>query len=294
MVLTKGYGTPIPTNIENEILRRVMILLVTMNLDESLATHSYLQPLDGHENIYRLDKDGHNSRSFTYYIGKYGTCPAAISDVLPRFEVYDTTDSSSTVLMMADQCFPNLGAIISVGVACGIRQEVKICDVLVSSEVANCEAFKNDENLHSSSTDIMKVSPQLSRLFAHPAQWPSDLIKKRLNDNGEESPNVKSGLILSAHYLDDLVMENILENKFAHEVIGIEKEGINLFKGGQQTVVNSIIVKAVSDYGDGMDDERYRPTAALLAADFVDKCLNDPQAYEILKGWIQIIYHICS
>ena len=285
-MLTKGFGTPLPKYIENEILQSVMILLVTMNLDESLATHSYLQPLDGHENIYRLDQDGHHSRDFTYYIGKYGACPAAIRDVLPRFEEHDSTDSTSTVLMMADQCFPNLGAIISVGIACGIRQEVKICDILVSSEIVNYETVRNDENLHSSSTDIMKVSPQLCRLFTHPTQWPSDLIKKRLNDNGEQLPNVKSGLILSGQHLDDLVIENIIRNNLAHEVIGIEKEGINLFTGNQETLVNGIIVKAVSDYGDGIDDERYRPTAALLAADFVDKCLNDPQAHEILKGWI--------
>ena len=259
-----------------------MILLVTTNLDESLATHSYLQPLDGHETIYRLDQDEHHAGS-SYYIGNYGACPAAIRDVLPRFELYGRTDSASTVTMMADRCFPNLGAIINVGVVCGIRGEVKICDILISSEVLNYKAARNNENLNSSSADIIKVSPQLCKLFTHPTEWPSNSIKKRLNDNGEQSPDVKSGLILSGHCIDDLVMENLLRN-FAHGAIGIEKKGINLFTGDQQTVVNGIIVKAVSDFGDGMDDERYRPTAAMIAADFLDKCLNDPQAYEILKG----------
>ena len=283
MVLTKGNSISLPKHIENEILQCVVILLVTVNLDESLAIHSYLQPLDGHKSIYKLNQDEHDDRSFTYYIGNYGACPAAIRDVLPTFKVHDISDSTNTVLVMADQCFPNLSAIISVGVACGIREKVKICDILVSSEVVNYETAGNKENIYSSSADIIKVSPQLCGLFTCPIKWPNDSIIKRLNESGEQSPNVKSGLILSGQCRDNLVMESLLRN-FGHGAIGVEKEAINLFAENQQTVVNSIIVKAVSDFGNGMDDEKYRPTAAILVADFLDKCLNDPQAYELLKG----------
>ena len=280
MVLTENYGIPLPKHIENEILQRIVVLLVTMNLTENLATHSYMQPLDGHSNVYIFNQQRQHSNIVTYYIGNYGACPAAIRDVLPRFETHDST---SAVVMMADQCFPNLGAIISVGVACGIKGKVKICDVLVSSKVIN---YDNEEMLYSSTGEIIRISDQLCRLFTHPIQWPSDLIKKCLNDNGEQLPSIKSGLILTGPYLDDLPMD--LVRNSAHRVIGMEIEKTNLFTANQQTVVNSIIVKAVCDFGDGMNNEMYQPTAALLSADLVDKCLSDPQAHKILKGYIYL------
>ena len=46
-------------------------------------------------------------------IGKYGACPAAITYVPHGFEVLIST--------LANQRFPNLCAIVSVGVACGIE-----------------------------------------------------------------------------------------------------------------------------------------------------------------------------
>ena len=279
MVLADNYGIPLPKDTENEILHSVMVLLVTMNLNESSAIHRYIQPLDGHKNVYMFDQHGQNSKVITYYIGKYGACPAAIRDVLPRFEVCDSTDS--TVPVMADQCFPNLGAIISVGVACGIAEDIKLCDVLVSSEVI---VFENKDMLHFPNNETIKVSPQLCRLFTHPIQWPSYEIKKRLKDNGVQLPNVKSGLILSGPFLDDIAMESLSKN-FSNRVIGMEIKGTNLFTAKQQTIINSIIVKAVCDFGDGVNDEKYQPTAALLSADLVEKCLSDPQALEVLQGY---------
>ena len=133
MVLTTKKDIILPKDIETEVLQGVMVLLVTVNLDESLATCSYLQPLDGHDNIYRFFQGGQQS-NVIYYIGKYGLCPAAIRDVPPYFELRGSTSSVPT---MAKQCFPYLSAIISVGVAYGIKGEVKLFDVLVSSEVVN-------------------------------------------------------------------------------------------------------------------------------------------------------------
>ena len=37
--------------------------------------------------------------------------------------------------MIAYEVFPNLSAIVSVAIACGIQKQVKFCDILVSSKV---------------------------------------------------------------------------------------------------------------------------------------------------------------
>ena len=279
MVLTTKKDIPLPKNIETEVLQSVMVLLVTMNLDESLATCSYLQPLDGHGNIYRFSQGGEQS-NVIYCIGKYGACSSAIRDIPPVFELHGSTNAIPT---MAEQCFPNLSAIISVGVACGIPGEVKLCDVLVSSEVVNYDETRDKQASYYSSVESMVVSSQLSKLFTQPDQWPNESIIKRLNDNGVQIPNVKSGLILSGPYLDDLALKSLIRNS-THGVIGIEMGRTNLFLTNQGTTAHAIIVKAVCDFGDGKSNKTYQPTAALLAADFIDKCLSDSQAHETLQG----------
>lgn len=118
----------LPKNIEDAVLHRVVILLVTVNDNETLATRSYLKPLDGHDNIYkfskRIDYGEHQSEIAMYYIGTYGVCPTAVRKILPGRE---QDGGASSVPRMAYVCFPNLGAIIGVGVACGIEEKKYVC-----------------------------------------------------------------------------------------------------------------------------------------------------------------------
>ena len=269
----------LPVDIKTEILQSVMVLLVTRNINEKLAIYSYLQPLDDHENIYRFDQSGRQTKVVTYYIGKYGVCPAAIRNIPSGY------NSTSTVPMMANQCFPNLGGIISVGVTCGIKGVVKICDVLVSSQVVNYDTSRDKEKAYSPNGEAIIISSQLKKVFTQPIQWPNDEIKKRLSDSGEHNmPDVKSGAIFNGpHLVDDQTIQMLVKN-FAHEAIGIEMGGPDLFAVNQETTANIIIVKAVCDFGDGKNVEKYQPTAALLSADLVHECLNNPASYETLKG----------
>ena len=279
MVLTTNKDIALPKDIETEVLQSIMVLLVTVNLDETLATRNYLQPLDGSKNIYSFSQGGQQS-NIIYYIGNYGFCPAAIRHVPPELELHGNTNA---VPMMASQCFPYLSAIISVGVACGIKGEVKLLDVLVSSEVVNYDETKVKQPSYSPSVESIVVSSQLCKLFTNPIEWPNESIIKCLNDNGKQIPNVKSGLILNVPYLDDPAMKSLVTN-FTHRVIGIEMGGANLFSVKQEITARTIIVKVVYDFVDGKNSDVYKPTAALLAANLVDKCLSHPQAYETLKG----------
>ena len=277
----------LPTDIENEVLQSILVLMVTANINETSATHGYLQPLDGHKCIYQfvqyIRESGQNPILVIYYIGKYGSCPAAIRDIPPDM------DMNGDVSMMANQCFPNLCAIISVGVAFGVGKNVKLCDVLVSLKIVN---YEDEHSKYSPKVKSITVSPQLIKLFTQFVQWPNDDIRKRLNDNGLHVPNVKCGAVLNGTYIvDDPAIKIALFENFS-EVMGIEMEETHLFIDTQQTMTNTIIIKAVCDFGDGKYNEMYQPTAALLAADLVHKCLSHPKAYEMLKGFCTIIYYV--
>lgn len=272
----------LPKSIEAKVLKNIMVLLVTGNHIENLAIQKYLQPLDGHKDVYQflkydfVDQGGQQTNTVIYYIGKYGSCPVAVRNSSPA------PDNTNAVPAMAGQWFPNLCAIISVGVACGIKERgIRILDVLVSSKVVNYDKAKTKYGGYLTEEPIA-VSHELKQLFTHFDQWPTDEIKKCLIDNGKKMPYVKSGVILSGSYLvNNPAMQKTID--FVPEAIGVEMESTRVFVPSQQTT-NTIIIKAVCDFGDGKDNDVYQPTAALVAADFVHKCLSVPQAHEMFES----------
>ena len=266
----------LPKDIKEEVLESINVLLVVVNKKESLATRCYLKPLDGHTHVYQYSQCAkHENRTeyAVYQIGKYGACPTAIRTV-PCFS--DVNGGGSIVPMMAYSCFPNLGAIIGVGVACGVKRKVQMCDVLVSQNIINYDKEKGP------GAEI-SASSFLTELFQQTVRWPDITIKNRLKENGMKRPAIVPGKILSGPYLiSDAKNKKELVKKFASEVIGIEMEGAYLFAAVQDTNAHTIIVKAVCDFGDGSAQEKFHPTAALLAADCVSKILDNPQLPELL------------
>ena len=260
------------------MLQNVVILLVTGNRNEYLATRSYLKPLDGHDNVYRFNQGERQTGIVIYYIGNYGVCPAAVRDVMSGFEVQE---SDRTVSMMANQCFPNLNVIISVGVAYGIEGKVNMLDVLVSSKIINYENSKVEREGFLPRGEPILVSTYLKNIFTDLLQWPDSAIENRLKSNGISKPRIKSGVILSGPYPNSGLKRILILN--APEAIGIETEGVHLF-ANQHTTINVIVVKAVCDFGDGSSSEVFQPTAALLAADIVNKGLSDSKALKFLTG----------
>ena len=278
MVLTTKEDIDLPLGIKDRVLQSVEVLLVTLSVNETLAAHYYLQPLNGHKNIYRFLVEGEMRTKFVlYYIGRYGTCPTAIRDVQPDYEI---NDRGSSVSVMADKAFPNLGVIINVGIACGIKSKVELFDVLVSSKIVNYVKAKDGKYLPEGNE--IKLSSKLTRLFTQFNEWPIDVIKNRLNDTGIKLPHVKIGTILSG---DDPTKVEALIKTVDSVPIGIDKQKTKLFLEAQQTTINTLIIKAVYDVGNAKkSSEEYQPTAALLAANFVHKCLCDPEAHEVIKG----------
>ena len=243
-----------------------------------MATRSYLEPLDGYNQIfefqYRDNSDGRQSDHAIYLIGKYGACTAAIRKIQPGLQV---RGGAISVPKMAYRAFPKLGAIIGVGIACGANQKIKMCDVLVSTKVHNYDKGKFQIGRFESRGEIIPASDYFIELFTRLARWPEEKIKERLTESNMHIPNIKSGMILSGPYvINDPKMKEIFMEDFAREAIGIEMEAAYLFAAVQQTTTDVIIVKAVCDFGDGEKNDIYQPTAAVLAADFVHMKLNNP------------------
>ena len=285
------YDILLPEDIKAkaEILQKIMILLVTANPVETSATHSYLKPLNDHDYVYKFNQGVQQGSDVIYYIGQYGACPAAIRGDS------EVCSSIKTLSMMADQCFPNLGGIISVGIVHGIKDKVQIYDVLVSEKVINYDKAENKDEGYLQKGKPIIVSSELFKLFTQRDEWPDVRNKKYLNDHGNLIPNVKSGVLLSGPCtVDNPATEKILSRDFANEAIGIEMDRAYFYTESQYITPNTIIVKAVSNFENEKNDEVYELIASLLAADLVHKCLSDPQAPEIFKVLFNVFVNVTT
>ena len=276
---------PLPKDKEKEVLEKVTLLLLTVNENETWAVRSYMKPLDGHNDIYKFSKRvqcaGNINYHAIYYIGKFGACPAAITVIPPGLHA---RGGAISVPMIAHEAFPNLGGIIAIGVACGMKEKVKMCDVLVSTQVVDYSRGRVESNQISPRGPTIDASPYFIQLFSELVQWPNDdAIKKHLAE-GKIKPEIKPGVILSGPYvIDDEEFQKMLVSNFAKRAIGLEMEGAYLFAAVQQLPTHVIVVKAVCDFGDGKKNKSFQPTAALLAADFVHKQLSDPQVSDMIR-----------
>ena len=255
-----------------------------MNKNEFNATKSYLEPLKGHDSVFtyhhRLDSS-HSTDTAIYYLGQYGGCVAAISKTEPGSALRTGVSFAPN---LAYHCFPNLGAIICVGVACGVEGKSKMCDVLVSSKVVNYEKARVEDGGFTSRGEAIPASGYLQQIFSQ-SDWPHG-SKEICSHLSEMSlPEIHQGTILSGPYLiDDAKFKAKLLQSFAKEAIGIEMEGSGLFAATHQTRTHCILVKSVCDFGDGKKNKIFQPTAALLAADCVRHVLDDPQVPGMLSN----------
>jgi len=255
-----------------------------VNKNEFNATKSYLEPLKGHDSVFtyhhRLDSS-HSTDTAIYYLGQYGGCVAAISKTEPGSALRTGVSFAPN---LAYHCFPNLGAIICVGVACGVEGKSKMCDVLVSSKVVNYEKARVEDGGFTSRGEAIPASGYLQQIFSQ-SDWPHG-SKEICSHLSEMSlPEIHQGTILSGPYLiDDAKFKAKLLQSFAKEAIGIEMEGSGLFAATHQTRTHCILVKSVCDFGDGTKNKIFQPTAALLAADCVRHVLDDPQVPGMLSN----------
>jgi len=277
----------LPDDRKEELLAQIVVLLVTVNEKENDATRFYLKPLDGQAKILLFQElvwyGGHQKDYAIYHIGKYGCCPAAVRKIKPGSTVQG---GASFVPSMAFNCFKNLGAIIGVGVACGVEKKAKMCDILISNKVTNYDKGRIQSTGALPRGENILASAYLCELFGMRMKWLSCEMQTRLADAGfKEMPKIKFGEILSGPYLiDDAAVKAKKIQSFAPEAVGIEMEAAYLFAATQGTMTNTIIVKAVCDFGDGHKTKEFQPTAAMLAAHCVHAYLDNPKVPSMLSA----------
>lgn len=164
-------------------------------------------------------------------------------------------------------------AVIMVGIACGLKPEQQqIGDILVSDKLTAYEQQRIGTDQRGGAPSIrmsgyrVPASPSMLSRFRHGrshicfATWPRS-----------QAPRVFFGLILSGDKLFD--NQAALAHLRAQEpkAIGLEMEGTGLYDAAANSNVDWLLVKAISDWGDGKKkegEEQCQKLAAENAARF--------------------------
>ena len=277
MVSKKLFKDITPDSFEaNELQGRTQILLLTANEHEYYAALAFLEPVEG-DTLLRCQHQytGSLAQAATYTFGRFGAFIAAV-----EMMTFQGPEAAKDVITMAANFFgPNLNAIFSVGVACGVEKKNKLLDVLVSKCVSFYTAARysttddGKPKITSRAIANLPTSDLLLQHFSNPPEWPAETSK--IAKSLTKTPKLHKGLFLSGDYLvDNKDFKYELLNNFAKEAIGIEMEGAGLYHNYRSHSYEILIVKAVCDFGDGNKNKDYQPTAALLAVECLQHYLS--------------------
>lgn len=241
------------------IKKEIDVVLLTATDIELLKVLQLLKPYPRKQNIQRV-----YSESATYHLGKFG----AYKTVVTRCRIGSINNNEATLAVEQVLRKWNPKAIIMVGIACGRDPtKQKIGDVLIASEIQPYESQRVgketiNRNIPKSSNKTLLdrfdcvhdwKSKSIDGMFCNPPEVGSILSGEKLIDN----PEFKAELF----------------EQFP-EAIGGEMEGAALCAASERVGTAWILVKSISDWGDGKKHNKHQPLAAGAAASFVHYVLS--------------------
>ena len=259
------------------MLDETKVLFITANPTEHKAVIKFFKPRESTKWLLKCAYKfsiGFLKRTAHYTFGKFGKYNAAVQIMGAQGPA-----AAQSIIITTAMCFKNLEAIFAVGVACGVECKTKMLDVIVAKKVTfysdarfSTTAYGRPK-IESRSISNLNTSKQFCSMFQQMPKWSTEnsSIIKRLT----VQPEMHLGNVLSENYLvDNKDIKICLLENFAPDAIAIEMESAGLFYEYGDHNVEIMLVKAVSDFGDGHKSKEYQPTAALLAAECVHHYLS--------------------
>ena len=242
---------------QKNIVAKVQAIIVVVNDIEFMATMCYLAPPDDQKVILKIQSKtsvGPDSDIRTFYVGKFGKCPVAVTRVKQGC-------GKDAIYHAKKDCFNDLVLIAAVGVAAGFPEnKIKLGDVLISDQIRDCSIYKQQNNAYIPRGCIIPASKFMIDLLKEHFYWKHPCTK-----DGKRDTSIKFGLILSKPVLlNDPVERGRLLQYFGPEAIGFEMEGFGIMGSS----MSFIVIKGVCDFAEDKD-KVWQPTAALAANDYL-------------------------
>ena len=243
--------------------RGIDIILQTVNESEYKAATTFMEPpIDKFQKAVVYPKPG-------MVVGMFAGRKTALIKTEPG-------SKCRPYLEKAVKYFPSAKFIVCVGVGYAFNKEkCKLADVLVSNKIcdfADCKFNKDGEIEDRGQTvDVMQ---DLKEIFCNEL----DCERYKVSETGRIS-KVHCGSVCSYPALfDNQEMRDKFHRKMSSKAIGGEMEGGVLlqFQRDHTNIQGVIIIKGVSDYGDGKKEKDWQFTAAMAALHYTKSKLGEP------------------
>ena len=171
--------------------------------------------------------------------------------------------------------YPNAKHVIAIGVAYAFSKEkCKLADVLVSDKICDLANLKFKSGEIEDRGQIVDIVHRLSKKFCNDVDCDEEF---KVSDAGRIS-QVHCGSFCSHSVLmDDLKMRDTFYRALSRKPVGGEMEGGELlYFRDKENFKGVIVIKGVSDYGDGEKDKKWQFTAAMAALHYAKSKLEEP------------------
>jgi len=243
------------------------VVLITATDEEIKAVMRMLEPYPRRKGILKVFIGPE-----TYYLGKFGEHRAAVT----KCRMGSIGEGSVILATEQAQRIWQPRAVIMIGIAFGKDpQKQAMADVMVASQIISYEQQRVGDKVifHG---PITPTNATLLNRFANAYNW------RFARPNGEVC-KIHFGAILSGEKLvDNPEFKSELFAQYS-QAIGGEMEGAGLCAATGRMGVPWILVKAISDWGDGKKHNKHQPLAAAAAASLVHYVLSQKTALSSIR-----------
>lgn len=262
---------PVSTEIDfsqiSSLRDEIDVVLITATDEELKAVMGKLESYPRRKGILRTFVGPE-----TYYLGKFGGCRAVVT----KCRMGAIGEGSVILATEQAQRVWEPKAVIMVGIAFGKNPQTQaMADVLVASQIISYEQQRVANKIVFRGP-VTPSSATLLNRFTNAQRW------RFVRPDGKMS-KVHIGAILSGEKLiDDPGFKAELFDQYP-QAIGGEMEGAGLCAATGRVGVPWILVKSISDWGDGQKHNRHQPLATAAAASLVHHVLSQKTALNSLK-----------
>lgn len=256
-----------------EIQKEIDILLVTAVETERDSVLRLMEPYPNHDGILKVHDHPIS------YLGKFGAFNTAV--IMCEVGSIGLNAACDAIKNGISQFKPR--AVIMVGIAGGRSpKKQKVGDVLISSFLIPYDSKRVEADITKYTAAYPPSNAALRDLCKSVHGWDF-----RRPDGAKCNVHRPGPILTGGTLLDNLEEKVKLFKEFEkQDPIGMEMEGSGLYTAAEKEVP-WIVIKAISDWGDGKKNERrsHRDVASASSASFVHHVLSDQYALESLENY---------
>ena len=275
------HGSKIHEQLQ-QYCQEIILIIHTVNDNEKWAALANMKPPkieDDNGEVLQRPIDLFEANWIV--LGEFGGYKAALIQTEMGADSHDE-------LLDALKTFPNAKYVVAVGVAAAASNKAKLCDVLVSKWIDGVSNMKFSKDNHiifrASGSRFTPTLQRLRNIFARGTDTWVVMDDFSCTKDGRK-PNILPGSLISSSVLMD--NKNLRDEFVANnpEAVGIEMEGYKLAEiqnrkeTRDQRDLGVIVIKGVSDLGDGTKSKEWQFTAAMAAASYARHKLEETDGF---------------